>query len=163
MRIDVAYTGICGTDLHILHGAMDQRVTVPAVIGHEMSGRIAEIGPGVVGWAVGDPVTVMPLDWCGDCPACQRGHAHICQRLNFVGIDSAGSMQASWTVPRQAAGPAAAGRCRWRSAPWSNRRPSPCTTCGGPACKPARRCSWSAAARSGVLIALVAPGQSAPT
>lgn len=99
VRIDVAYTGICGTDLHIVHGAMDQRVTLPAVIGHEMSGRIADIGSGVTGWAVGDPVTVMPLDWCGTCPACRRGFAHICQRLNFIGIDSAGSMQSSWTVP----------------------------------------------------------------
>ena len=99
VRIDVAYTGICGTDLHILHGAMDHRVGKHAVIGHEMSGRIAEIGPGVAGWSLDDPVTVMPLDWCGECPACQRGHQHICQRLNFVGIDSAGSMQGSWTVP----------------------------------------------------------------
>jgi 2-desacetyl-2-hydroxyethyl bacteriochlorophyllide A dehydrogenase len=101
VRIEVAYTGICGTDLHILHGAMDNRVSTPAVIGHEMSGRIAEVGPGVAGWAVGDPVTVMPLDWCGSCPACRAGHSHICHNLNFVGIDSAGSMQSSWTVPER--------------------------------------------------------------
>ena len=99
VRVSVAYTGICGTDLHIFHGAMDQRVTMPAVIGHEMSGRIAALGPDVVDWAIGDPVTVMPLLSCGNCPACQRGHSHICQRLNFLGIDSAGSMQSSWTVP----------------------------------------------------------------
>lgn len=101
VRIEVAYTGICGTDLHIAHGAMDQRVSVPAVIGHEMSGRIAELGPHVEGWAVGDPVTVMPLDWCGRCPACRAGNSHVCHDLNFVGIDSAGSMQGSWTVPVQ--------------------------------------------------------------
>jgi (R,R)-butanediol dehydrogenase / meso-butanediol dehydrogenase / diacetyl reductase len=99
VRIDVAYTGICGTDLHILHGAMDNRVDAPAVIGHEMSGRIAEVGPAVSGWTVGDPVTVMPLDWCGKCAACRAGHSHVCHNLTFVGIDSAGSMQASWTVP----------------------------------------------------------------
>ncbi|WP_432897638.1 zinc-dependent alcohol dehydrogenase [Micromonospora matsumotoense] len=99
VRIDVAYTGICGTDLHIAHGAMDQRVRVPAVIGHEMSGRIAELGPGVEGHRVGDPVTVMPLDWCGGCAACLAGHTHICHRLTFVGIDSPGAMQRSWTVP----------------------------------------------------------------
>ncbi|WP_238005961.1 alcohol dehydrogenase catalytic domain-containing protein [Dactylosporangium sp. AC04546] len=99
VRIDVAYTGICGTDLHILHGAMDHRVQRPAVIGHEMSGRIAEVGDDVTGWAPGDPVTVMPLAWCGECPACEAGHNHICHRLNFIGIDSSGSMQQSWTVP----------------------------------------------------------------
>lgn len=98
VRIDVAYTGICGTDLHIMHGAMDHRVRPPGVIGHEMSGRVAELGEGVTGLAVGDPVTVMPLDWCGRCPACLGGHTHICHRLTFIGIDSAGSMQSSWTV-----------------------------------------------------------------
>jgi (R,R)-butanediol dehydrogenase/meso-butanediol dehydrogenase/diacetyl reductase len=48
---------------------------------------------------VGDPVTVIPLEWCGKCPACRAGHRHVCHELNFVGIDSAGSMQGSWTVP----------------------------------------------------------------
>jgi 2-desacetyl-2-hydroxyethyl bacteriochlorophyllide A dehydrogenase len=99
VRIAVAYTGICGTDLHIYHGDMDQRVTQPAVLGHEMSGRIAEVGPGVTEWAVGDAVTVMPLAWCGECPACLAGNQHICHRLVFIGIDSPGSMQTSWTVP----------------------------------------------------------------
>ncbi|WUP12712.1 alcohol dehydrogenase catalytic domain-containing protein [Streptomyces sp. NBC_00271] len=35
-----AYVGICGTDLHIFHGDMDARVAAPAVLGHEMSGRV---------------------------------------------------------------------------------------------------------------------------
>ncbi len=98
VAVEVAYTGICGTDLHILHGAMDARVTLPAVLGHEMSGTISALGDGVTGWAVGDRVTVMPLRWCGDCPACRAGHQHICHDLDFLGIDSPGSMQARWTV-----------------------------------------------------------------
>ena len=57
VAVAVAYTGICGTDLHIFHGDMDQRVSIPAVIGHEMSGTIAAVGDGVEGWSVGDPVT----------------------------------------------------------------------------------------------------------
>ncbi|MFI5835828.1 zinc-binding dehydrogenase [Micromonospora sp. NPDC051300] len=101
VRVVVAYTGICGTDLHVRHGAMDHRVSVPAVIGHEMSGRIAESGAGVTGWRVGDAVTVMPLVWCGDCPACRAGHQHVCHRLTFLGIDSPGAMQGSWTVPAE--------------------------------------------------------------
>ena len=99
VRIDVAYTGICGTDLHIYHGDMDARVGAPAVIGHEMSGRIAALGPGAGGWAVGDPVTVMPLDWCGTCAACRAGNSHVCQNLTFIGIDAPGAMQQSWVVP----------------------------------------------------------------
>jgi (R,R)-butanediol dehydrogenase/meso-butanediol dehydrogenase/diacetyl reductase len=98
VEIDVAFVGICGTDLHIKHGAMDRRVTLPAVIGHEMSGTVAAVGDGVCDFAAGDAVTVMPLDWCGGCPACMAGNGHVCQNLVFVGIDAAGAMQQSWTV-----------------------------------------------------------------
>src|SRR5213080_3824921 len=87
-----AFVGICGTDLHIFHCDMDARVKAPAVIGHEMSGRVVRVAPG-------DPVTVMPLRWDGTCPACLRGHSHVCQNLDFIGIDSPGAMQQRWTVP----------------------------------------------------------------
>jgi (R,R)-butanediol dehydrogenase/meso-butanediol dehydrogenase/diacetyl reductase len=99
VQIKVAYTGLCGTDLHILHGNMDARVTTPLIFGHEMSGTIAALGDGVTGWSVGDAVTVMPLDWDGTCPACLAGNQHICQNLNFIGIDSPGSLQGYWNVP----------------------------------------------------------------
>ena len=41
-QVEVAYTGICGTDLHIVHGAMDARVCPPAILGHEMAGHVAD-------------------------------------------------------------------------------------------------------------------------
>ena len=47
VRVEPQWCGICGTDLHIFHGDMDARVGPPAVIGHEMSGRIADLGDGV--------------------------------------------------------------------------------------------------------------------
>lgn len=99
VQVRVAFTGLCGTDLHILHGNMDARVHTPLTFGHEMSGTIAALGDGVTGWAVGDAVTVMPLDWDGTCPACLAGNQHICQNLNFIGIDSPGSLQELWNVP----------------------------------------------------------------
>ena len=99
VSIAVAFTGICGTDLKIAHGAMDHRVTSPWPIGHEMSGTIEAIGAGVTGWQPGDKVTVMPLEWCEDCPACRAGHNHVCQNLVFLGIDSPGSLQQRWIVP----------------------------------------------------------------
>jgi len=99
VQIRVSHCGICGTDLHIFHGKMDKRVTMPAVIGHEMSGVIESVGDGVDGWSAGDRVTVRPLDPCGQCPACRAGHSHICQKLKFIGIDTPGAMQGLWTVP----------------------------------------------------------------
>ncbi len=98
VRIRVAFNGICGTDLHIVQGHMDARVAMPATIGHEMSGTVESVGDGV-DLAPGTQVTVMPLRWCGECPACVAGHQHICQRLDFVGIDSPGALQELWTVP----------------------------------------------------------------
>lgn len=98
VQLAVAFTGLCGTDMHIVHGSMDARVTTPLVFGHEMSGTVEQIGAGVEGWAVGDRVTVMPLEWDGTCPACLAGHQHICQNLDFVGIDSPGSLQQRWNV-----------------------------------------------------------------
>jgi (R,R)-butanediol dehydrogenase/meso-butanediol dehydrogenase/diacetyl reductase len=99
VRIHVAYCGVCGTDLHIFEGHMDQRVTIPQVIGHEMSGEIAEVGAAVEGWQVGDRVVVRPLDPCGECAACRAGYSHICYNLKFLGIDTPGAFQEFWTVP----------------------------------------------------------------
>ena len=98
VRLEVAYCGICGTDVHIAHGAMDHRVNVPQVIGHEMSGRVAELGRGVDDFQVGDPVVVRPLDTRGETPA-DKGFSHISRNLKFLGIDTPGAFQESWTVP----------------------------------------------------------------
>lgn len=108
IRLDVAYVGICGTDTHIFHGAMDARVKPPQVIGHEMSGTVAELGANVTGYEIGDPVVVRPLDNRAEIAA-DRGHSHICRDLKFIGIDSPGAFQNSWTVPAFAVHKAPAG------------------------------------------------------
>jgi (R,R)-butanediol dehydrogenase/meso-butanediol dehydrogenase/diacetyl reductase len=101
VQIEVAYAGICGTDLHIFHGAMADRLATPAVLGHESSGRVALLGSEVDGFSVGDPVNVMPLRWCGSCGACRAGHTHVCQTLKVIGVDLPGAMQQLWTVPAE--------------------------------------------------------------
>ncbi|MBV8951693.1 MAG: alcohol dehydrogenase catalytic domain-containing protein [Actinobacteria bacterium] len=98
VRLDVAFCGVCGTDLHIAHGAMDARIGPPQVIGHEMSGTVAEVGAGVAGFGVGDAVVVRPLDTRGETAA-DRGFSHISRNLRFLGIDAPGALQSSWTVP----------------------------------------------------------------
>ncbi len=99
VQIQVSHCGICGTDLHLFHGNMDHRVTLPQVIGHESSGTITALGENVVDWEVGDRVTVRPLAPCGNCPTCRRGHSHVCPSLKFIGIDAPGAMQGLWTIP----------------------------------------------------------------
>lgn len=99
VRVKVAYCGICGTDLHAYHGDMDARIGNHRVIGHEMSGTIDKVGSDVKGLQPGESVVVRPLKSCGECPACKRGHAHICHNLKFLGLDSDGAFQEYWTVP----------------------------------------------------------------
>ena len=96
--IKVARAGLCGTDLHVYQGHMDQRVQIPLVMGHEMCGEIVE-APKDAEFKVGERVVVEPTVACGACAACRRGHRHICQNLNFLGIDSAGAFQAFWNAP----------------------------------------------------------------
>jgi threonine dehydrogenase-like Zn-dependent dehydrogenase len=87
-------TGICGSDLHYLSGAMRHQIpesNLPAVLGHENAGTVVEVGDGVEGFAVGDRVALEPLHPCRTqgvplCPACQVGQYHLCENLGFVGI-----------------------------------------------------------------------------
>ena len=99
IAVRIAYCGICGTDMHVFHGAMDHRVGEDRVIGHEMSGTVHALGDGVAGFEIGHPVVIRPLQHCGECPACVDGLSHICHNLKFLGIDSDGAMQEVWSVP----------------------------------------------------------------
>lgn len=99
VTVDIAYCGICGTDLHIFHGAMPHRLGDRRVLGHEVSGTVSAIGDNVTRVAVGQRVAIRPLAPCGDCPACNKGNSHVCYNLKFLGIDTNGGFAEKWTVP----------------------------------------------------------------
>lgn len=88
--IKVAYSGICGTDLHIYH---DQYPYYPPVIlGHEFSGEIVEVGKKVTLFAPGDRVVGEPHNKaCGKCYQCRNGHIQNCSDKRSIGwgIDGA--------------------------------------------------------------------------
>ncbi len=98
VRLKVAYCGVCGTDVHIYHGAMDKRVKMPQVIGHEVSGEIEALGADVTGFKAGDRVAVRPLQ-PGETDPSDNGQTHIGKNLKFIGIDTPGGMQSYWNVP----------------------------------------------------------------
>jgi len=88
--LEVIGTGICGTDLHILHD--EHPYWPPVTLGHEFAGRVAEIGEGVEGWNRGDRVVCEPhAGACGVCHLCRRGLAQLCadKRSPGWGIDGA--------------------------------------------------------------------------
>jgi alcohol dehydrogenase len=72
----VTLTTVCGTDLHIVRG--EYPVKPGLVIGHEPVGVVEEIGPGVVGYNVGDRVLVGAITPCGQCRGCLSGHLSQC-------------------------------------------------------------------------------------
>jgi alcohol dehydrogenase len=74
--IRVTLTTICGTDLHIVRG--EYPVQPGLIIGHEPVGVIAELGPGVTGYEVGERVLVGAITPCGQCGGCLSGHHSQC-------------------------------------------------------------------------------------
>ena len=92
--IKTAANGICGSDLHYLQGYtrhLVQNENLPAVMGHEASGVVAQLGDGVDGLKVGDRVALEPLHACNElgrkpCPMCQTGNYQLCPNLSIVGV-----------------------------------------------------------------------------
>ena len=74
--VEVKFTGICGTDVHILHDSTFY--TPPVVLGHEYSGIIAEKGSRVQGFELGERVTSPATIPCGQCLMCRTNHANRC-------------------------------------------------------------------------------------
>jgi L-iditol 2-dehydrogenase len=85
VKIAVAFCGVCGTDLHILHDTF--RNYPPVILGHECSGTVAEVGRDVKGVALGERVTVLGATavTCGDCPHCRSGYFIFCKQRRGIG------------------------------------------------------------------------------
>ncbi len=81
----VSACGVCRTDLHVADGDLpDPRL--PLVLGHEIVGKVVEIGSAVERFKVGDRVGVPWLGWtCGECEYCRSGRENLCQRARFTG------------------------------------------------------------------------------
>ncbi|GAB3970559.1 L-idonate 5-dehydrogenase [Actinoallomurus acanthiterrae] len=85
--VAVTLGGICGSDLHYYHrGSVgDFQVREPLVLGHEVVGRVAALGAGTDGPAVGTPVAIHPATPCGVCPECERGRRNVCGHARYLG------------------------------------------------------------------------------
>jgi alcohol dehydrogenase, propanol-preferring len=83
--IEVAACGVCRTDLHVVDGELPNS-NLPIVPGHEIVGRIAAIGAGTAGLALGERVGVPWLgSTCGSCVYCRSGRENLCDRALFTG------------------------------------------------------------------------------
>lgn len=75
--IEVAACGVCHTDLHVIKDEV--AFPSPCVLGHEISGTVAEVGPGVDDLAAGARVVSSFIMPCGTCRHCVRGHEDLCE------------------------------------------------------------------------------------
>ncbi|MET4899422.1 2,3-butanediol dehydrogenase [Paenarthrobacter sp. CC6] len=101
VKIQVAWCGICGTDLHeYLEGPIFVPAPghphplsgeeAPVTMGHEFSGTVVDVGEGVQALSVGDNVVVEPYFVCNECPPCKAGNYHLCTKMGFIGLSGGG-------------------------------------------------------------------------
>ena len=101
VKIRVARTGICGTDLHIQSwdpwaaGA----VNAPLVPGHEFAGHVVELGDEVSTVSVGDLVSGEGHVVCGNCRNCRAGRRHLCIHTSSVGVNRDGAFAEYVVIP----------------------------------------------------------------
>jgi len=98
--VRVTAAGLCGTDLAAADLPAARFVTLPEVtLGHEPAGEIADLGPEVDGWSVGDRVAVSSIVSCGRCSLCSRGMSEICSRASVIGLNHDGAAAEFMVAP----------------------------------------------------------------
>lgn len=85
VKVEIAFCGVCGTDLHVLHDTF--RNYPPVILGHECAGTVVAVGQHVSGVTVGDRVTILGATavTCGGCRFCRSGHFIFCTSRRGMG------------------------------------------------------------------------------
>lgn len=99
--IKIHKTAICGTDLHIYNWDpwSEKNINPPLIIGHEYVGEIAELGPEVTGWQVGQRVSGEGHIVCGTCRNCRSGNGQWCRNTKGVGVNRDGAFAEYLCLP----------------------------------------------------------------
>lgn len=102
VKIRVARTGICGTDLHIesWDAWAADTINAPLIPGHEFSGHVTEVGSAVTDFSPGDVVSAEGHIVCGACRNCRAGRRHLCVRTNSVGVNRDGAFAEYVVIPQ---------------------------------------------------------------
>ena len=97
--IEVAGCGVCHTDISFLHMGVPTRAELPLALGHEISGKVVELGEGVGEGLLCKAVLVPAVMPCGECVLCKNGHRRICRAQVMPGNDRHGGFASHVTVP----------------------------------------------------------------
>jgi (R,R)-butanediol dehydrogenase / meso-butanediol dehydrogenase / diacetyl reductase len=95
--VKVGRCGICGSDLHMTEDPAYGK-GMGDVLGHEFAGEVVALGKGAEGIALGDLVSVIPLQSCGQCPSCKVGEVAWCDKF---GLQGGGYAEYAITRPNQ--------------------------------------------------------------
>jgi alcohol dehydrogenase, propanol-preferring len=97
--VRVAACGLCHTDLHYIDHGVATAKRPPLVLGHEATGIVAQLGPGVTNIHAGDRVLLPAVLPCGACATCRVGRENICLHLRMFGNDIDGAYAEYVTAP----------------------------------------------------------------
>jgi propanol-preferring alcohol dehydrogenase len=85
LLVRVATCAVCRTDLHVVDGELPDP-KLPLILGHQIVGRVEQIGTGVEGFSIGDRVGIPWLGWTdGECAYCRSNRENLCDRARFTG------------------------------------------------------------------------------
>jgi len=101
LLIKMSAAGICGSDMGIYKWAPRYKnwITLPRIIGHEMSGRVVEVGAGVTHIKCSDHVSIESHIACGHCHQCLSNRAHVCPNTKYPGVHVDGAFAEYVTLP----------------------------------------------------------------
>ena len=83
--VKVAACGFCHHDVAVMQGLLRRGVKPRVILGHEISGEVAEVGDLVTGVSLGDQVVSLLTESCGLCPRCRTGHEYRCLYAKGIG------------------------------------------------------------------------------
>jgi len=85
LLVRVTTCAVCRTDLHVVDGELPEP-KLPLILGHQIVGRVEEIGESNANFAIGDRVGIPWLGWTdGDCSYCRSGRENLCDNARFIG------------------------------------------------------------------------------
>ena len=95
--VKIKRIGICGSDIHVYYGE-HATTSYPVTQGHEVSGKVVQLGGGVEGLHVGQKVTIEPQVYCGKCYPCTHGKYNLCENLKVMGFQTTGTASEYFAV-----------------------------------------------------------------
>ena len=118
VMMSVAACGVCRTDLHVVDGELSHP-KLPIIPGHEIVGRVKEVGPGVDAFRVGDRVGVPWLGGtCGVCDFCRSKRENLCDKPIFTGYTRYGGFATHVVADARFCFPLTSGIDDAQIAPW---------------------------------------------